>query len=344
MNESVFPTQISQSGGKDLQDYAGSYLVYYFATNARSKIIRGFLRIGDRDSGKNIYKRVLHYDERRLIEYEGFLLPLANNNLAFLLENVRRPDEVGFTMFKKITSTTYIPPHFVALSCYESMSIHNAHVPTAYRELFIRYDGDEPPDNLGQFDSETLGTVDPRNPEQDLFFLRKLKDDFFQDYPYLQVHPEKDRKRLGSGRYGYRDMEYTREIEFLVKASPESRAGDIVHILPWLLGSKLKAGGISGDVRVFRKNMDESVLTVSVSFIHESPRSFRTVCDLVREELAAGTERDGTSFHELLFTCRTHDGEREMYSAPCSEKAWLDIRSEASPGNSLESGGPEKRL
>ncbi len=337
----MFPTQLSKTGGNDLRHYAGNYLVYYYATNARTKIVRGFLRIGLRSSGKNLYKLVRHCDMERDIELEGYLFPLANNHLCFLMENVERPEEIGFSMIKKATSTNVvIPPHFVALSCFESMSIESTHVPTAYRELYIRYDGDEPPDDLGLFERETLGTIDPNNPDHDAFFLRKLRPDFYGDYPYLQIFPKKDSKRLGKGKLGFQKIEYTREIEFLVKVSPESRARHIARTLPETLGQKLKDAKIPGDVRVFRRNMDESVLTVSVSFFHESPRSFRIVCDLIREECSRATRQDGAYFHELLFSCRTHDEGGTLFSAPCRDEATLDIP-DAYPDGAPESSCPD---
>lgn len=324
----TFPTAIGRTAWADIEHYAGTYLTYFYATDRSRKIVRSLTRIAPlADTGKTVRKTLVLYHNWKVFHYEGYLFPAPNNNFLILLEKPgQAPAEVYLSFFKHDTCfpSEEPDPHFVALSCNESFRIGDAHFPTAYRELFIRYEGEIGKQFLGMFAPDKLGSLDPDNPRLDRFYLNKLRQDFFTDDPFLQIFPPEEETRLGRGKHGYGSAVFDREIELLVKIGglPDHRLRLVMDQIS-SIRETMKRQGIPGDIRILRRNLDPFLLTVSIAYSHRGPDTAERLCRLLKEELQSIERQYRCDAHEISLACRL--AEQLPLFAPCATKTVLQL-------------------
>ncbi len=333
----TFPTAIGRTVWADIEHYAGTYLTYFYATDRSRKIIRSLTRIAPiGDSGKTVRKTLVLYHDWKVFHYEGYLFPAPNNNFFILLEKPGRvPAEVYLSFLKHDTRypSEEPDPHFVALSCNESFRIGDAHFPTAYRELFIRYEGAIGDRFLGMHALDRLGPFDPDNPRLDRFYMNKLRQDFFTDDPFLQVYPPDEEARLGQGKYGYGSAVFDREMELLIKIDdlPDQRLRLVMDQII-SIREAMEQQGIFGNIRIFRRNLDPFLLTVSVAYAHQGPDTAERLVRLLKEELQSIRKQYRRDVREISLTCRL--SENVPLFTGCTDKTVLhlsDFRFNAPP-------------
>ena len=336
----TFPTAIGRTDWADIEHYAGTYLTYFYATDRSRKIVRSLTRIAPLgDTGKTVRKTLVLYHDWKVFHYEGYLFPAPNNNFFILLEKPGQvPAEVYLSFFKHDTRSPREEPdpHFVALSCNESFRIGDAHFPTAYRELFIRYDGEVGDKFLGMHPQDKLGPLDPSNPRLDRFYLNKLRQAFFTDDPFLQIFPPDEETRLGRGEHGFGSAVFDREIELLVKIDdlPDHRLRLVMDQII-SIRETMKQQRIPGNIRIFRRSLDPFLLTVSVAYAHRGPDTAERLCQLLKEELRNIRKQYRRDVHELSLACRL--SEEVPLFTPCADKPVLhlsDFRAKAPPTDS----------